>query len=315
MEIERLKEFICLAKTLNYHMAASQCYISQSTLSKHIASLEKELGCRLFVRNKASVALTAYGKLLYGHACNIIGAYEDCLEEIDLVKSDNAKSLSVGYMYEAAHIVLSEAYKSIRTKHGDLGLSLTFKLLQSEEIKGKLDDGSVDVVLDVDTEYPGASIYKRFPIFSDRLSVIVPPTHEFAKSKSIPIERLRGHTLIVPSVSEKGFRSKYIQSVFRPSLLKDIKLEAVFSDPTEIPWYVNSGVGIALASGFVYDELHDPDLVRVVLDGDNMKFNVSAIWKAENETQAVCDFVDVLKEQVESEDYLNSIPPSASRPI
>ena len=89
----------------------------------------------------------------------------------------------------------------------------------------------------------------------------------------------------------------------------------MFSDPTEIPWYVNSGVGIAFACGFVYDELHDPSLVRVPLEGKNMRFNVSALWKAKNETQAIRNFISVLEELMRSDNYSDFIPPSASKPI
>lgn len=315
MEIERLREFVCLAKALNYHAAASQCYISQSTLSKHISSLEKELGCRLFVRNKASVSLTAYGKLLFGHAEGILRAYDECLDEINLVKNDSAKSLSICYMFEAAHLILSELYQSIRSKHRDMGLNLNLKLLQLEELKTRLDEDLTDVVIGVDQDFEDSTTYRKFPLYRDRIAVIVPPTHEFAKWESMPIEKLRGHRVVIPSVSEKGFHSIFMKDAFGSSLVKDIKFEPLFSDPMEIPWYVNSNSGIALACGFVYDELHDPSLACVFLEGKNVEFNISAIWKAKNETRALRNFIEVLTELTKSSNYSDFIPPSASKPL
>lgn len=314
MEIERLREFTCLARTLNYHVAANQCYISHSTLSKHIASMERELGCRFFVRNKASVSLTAYGKMLLGHAEGILKAYDECLDEINLVKTESTKSLSVCYMYEAAHLILSELYQIIRVERADLGLDLNLKLLQLEELKPRLDDDLTDVVIGVDQDFEDTTTYRKFPIYRDRAAVIVPPTHEFAKRESMPIEELAGHRVIVPSVSEKGFRSKFFKDAFGPSLAKDVKFESMFSDPMEIPWYMNSNSGIALASGFVYDELHDPNLVCVFLEGKNVSFNISAIWKAKNETQALRNFIEVLAELTQADNYSDFIPPSASKP-
>ena len=44
MELNYLREFKELAQTQNYAKAASHLYITQSTLSKHINALERELG-------------------------------------------------------------------------------------------------------------------------------------------------------------------------------------------------------------------------------------------------------------------------------
>ncbi len=46
MNIEYLREFVSLASSLSFNETARQFYISQSVLSKHIASMEKELGAK-----------------------------------------------------------------------------------------------------------------------------------------------------------------------------------------------------------------------------------------------------------------------------
>ena len=48
MELNHVKEFIALTKTENYLEAAENLFTSQSSLSKHIKSLEAELGTTLF---------------------------------------------------------------------------------------------------------------------------------------------------------------------------------------------------------------------------------------------------------------------------
>ena len=44
MRTEVLAEFVVLAKHLNYRKASSELAIAQSNLSKHIISLEREVG-------------------------------------------------------------------------------------------------------------------------------------------------------------------------------------------------------------------------------------------------------------------------------
>lgn len=57
MELNHVKEFIALTKTENYLEAAENLFTSQSSLSKHIKSLEAELGTTLFDRTTRQVKL------------------------------------------------------------------------------------------------------------------------------------------------------------------------------------------------------------------------------------------------------------------
>lgn len=71
MNISLFREFIVLAEEKNYMEAAERLYMNQSTLSKHIMSMENELGVPLFDRSTRRVELTEYGKALLPHARNI----------------------------------------------------------------------------------------------------------------------------------------------------------------------------------------------------------------------------------------------------
>ena len=63
MDISRLYEFLNLAMTLSFTKSAANLNMSQPTLSRHIADLEKELKTELFVRSGNQLHLTAYGEL------------------------------------------------------------------------------------------------------------------------------------------------------------------------------------------------------------------------------------------------------------
>ncbi|MEG0471436.1 MAG: LysR family transcriptional regulator, partial [Solibacillus sp.] len=51
MEIEWLRTFIVAAKTENFRETAEKCFIMQSTVTKHIQHLERELQTTLFERH------------------------------------------------------------------------------------------------------------------------------------------------------------------------------------------------------------------------------------------------------------------------
>lgn len=72
MDINYFKEFSVLAETRNYWEAAERLFVNQSTLSKHIKAMEKELGVLLFSRTTRKVELTEFGKALLPYAQSIM---------------------------------------------------------------------------------------------------------------------------------------------------------------------------------------------------------------------------------------------------
>lgn len=81
MKTEYLKEFVTLSALGNFHQAAKQLFVSQPTLSNHMKALERELGFRLFDRDRGN-ELTAAGTLFLdaaqGALASLDGTIEDC---------------------------------------------------------------------------------------------------------------------------------------------------------------------------------------------------------------------------------------------
>lgn len=85
MELNYLREFKELAQTLNYAKAASRLYITQSTLSKHINALERELDCRLLDRDRRKVELTEAGRRFAAASMTIIDTFDRAQEELGVL--------------------------------------------------------------------------------------------------------------------------------------------------------------------------------------------------------------------------------------
>lgn len=62
MEEKDFELLIMLDKTKNITHAAEKLYISQSSLSKRIATIEKELGVQLLVRTRTGILFTPSGE-------------------------------------------------------------------------------------------------------------------------------------------------------------------------------------------------------------------------------------------------------------
>ena len=65
MNSNQVKIFINVAQTLSFTEAANRLYLSQSTISKNIKSLEKELNIELISRSHQRIKLTTAGRLFY----------------------------------------------------------------------------------------------------------------------------------------------------------------------------------------------------------------------------------------------------------
>lgn len=71
METSYLQEYRCVADHGSFTAAARELHVTQSTLSKHVAALEREFDAELFVRDRNGVSLTPEGRVLYAQALQV----------------------------------------------------------------------------------------------------------------------------------------------------------------------------------------------------------------------------------------------------
>jgi DNA-binding transcriptional LysR family regulator len=94
INFELYKVFYYAAKHLNYSNAAKELFVSQSSISQNIKSLEDQLGSKLFYRAGKGVHLTEEGKLLYTYierAFHIIKSGEKNIESLNSLETGTVR--------------------------------------------------------------------------------------------------------------------------------------------------------------------------------------------------------------------------------
>lgn len=170
MEIQHIREFLTLAKCGNYLAAAEELFISQSTLSKHIMSLEKEFGFSLFNRTTRKVHLTQYGEMFLPYAQRIIDADVEFRNEMTAVKNTVRDSIRLGVIPAFSAYHMEDAILEYKSRFPHFPLSLEEG--SNEALISCLRNGTCNIILMRSYEDAPPPEIVTIPLLKDQLSLI-----------------------------------------------------------------------------------------------------------------------------------------------
>ena len=163
-----------VAQSGSFSKAAKKLFLTQPTISAHIASLEKELDTRVFVRNTKEVDLSPEGQKLYTYARQILDLTEKIKEEFGR-HEEEAKCVTIAASTIPAQYLLPDILTRFNEKHP--GEQLRILESDSAQVAEQVAEGSVDI------GFTGTVLEKKFckyiPFYKDQLVVITPNTEKY----------------------------------------------------------------------------------------------------------------------------------------
>ncbi|MFT4629723.1 MAG: DNA-binding transcriptional LysR family regulator [Cryomorphaceae bacterium] len=142
MDINALKTFLEVAKTRHFGNAADALFVSQSTVSARIRTLENLLGVTLFVRERGNVRLTPSGEALITHAKSMMTLWARAKQEI-AVPTGVRETLVFGGLSGLWDITLQDWLYEISQSHPKLAIAAD--IFGADTLFSRVMDGTIDV--------------------------------------------------------------------------------------------------------------------------------------------------------------------------
>jgi LysR family transcriptional repressor of citA len=142
MNIEYLKTFITLAENGSFSKTAKEHIVVQSTVSSRIQELEREVGQRLFTRNKNYAELTLAGKALLEYAEGIVDLGSKAIDRVNLVGAFTER-LVIGTVYAFHKCYMAHNITSFLKRHSEVSVRIEFG--HSKHIISAIHEGKIDI--------------------------------------------------------------------------------------------------------------------------------------------------------------------------
>ena len=196
----QFEAFAYVVREGSFSAAASRLGVTQSTVTQHIAKLEKSVGTLLLLRGRDGVELTPAGQDFYDLADRMVALDREVSERLEGFNAMKAGRLKIiGNAPQPALRIIARFRSRFPDIRVDFGLHDW--TTATHMIRGRLAD--VGLI----TNAPENETWERIHIESSRYVLYCPAHHPMAQRAEVSLKDLPGETLIVP---EKGSLTRHL---------------------------------------------------------------------------------------------------------
>ena len=250
MDNQSLKAFVTVADCASFSQAADQLHLTQSAVSKRIASLEHQTGKKLFDRIARQVTLTEAGNALLPRAQHILQEYAAAVQAIHDLSGDANGTLHLAISHHLGLHRLPPTLKSFARQYP--GVSLNIEFMDSEKayeqvLQGKSEVAVITLALE---QHPNIMCQK---IWTDPLRFICATDHALANIDQPSLKDLAKYPVILPGINT--YTGRIIQNLFET---QNVPLKAPMSTNylETISTMVEIGLGWSMLPETLIKNLH-----------------------------------------------------------
>jgi len=240
MNLNQLYYFQTIAEVRNYTRAGEMLYVTQSSLSHSMATLEEELGIPLFYKSGRNMLLTPYGTEFLEYAKRALKELENGKERIRTLLNPNKGIIRLSFVSTFSSHFISQAIQSFYQNEENREISFTFDEKPTLKIVKDFDLHMVDIGFGSYTDDKNLIFH---PLMDEELVVVVPKEHPLAERDAVDLKELAKEKLII--YNQSSMTRPVILSMFEElGITPDIGFEVVTDHMIASFISNNLGVGI-----------------------------------------------------------------------
>lgn len=193
MELRVLNYFLAVAREENFTKAASQLHLTQPTLSRQIADLERELGVKLFVRSNHNIILTEDGMILKRRAQEILSLADKTKRDFMQKEETLSGTISIGSGEFRSTEYLAKIIAEFRRKYPNVKYEIYSG--NANNIRDYIERGLLDIGLMSEPIDMRKYNFINMPM-KEQWGLFVPSDSELSEKESIRPEDLAGLSVV-----------------------------------------------------------------------------------------------------------------------
>lgn len=278
MNLKQLEAFVRVAETKNFSTAAKLLFLTQPTVSAHIASLEQELNTCLLIRNTKGVALSEAGKELYAYAEQMLELEQKIRERFGLMGRPSGSVLRIAASTIPSQYLLPDIMSQFRKDYPEEQL----KLFETDS------GGVVEMILShkADVGFTGTVLEKGnctyIPFYQDELVALTPSAERFRVRKGTNVAAwILGEPIILREEGS-GTRKEALHLLAQMGVdISKLNVVAMMENQETIKRSVGSGMGVSILSKLAaQEELDSGRLLAFSLGETGGKRNINVVYDA-----------------------------------
>lgn len=198
MDPRQLLYFLSTARHEHMGNAAAELRISESTLSRSIARLEREHGVAFFDRVGRGVRLNAFGRVFMASVEEAFAALEGGERELRAMSRSGSARVTLGFVASLGPQVVPNLLRNLATEHPQLQL----RLVQgpAQVLRSRLLDGELDLTLGT-KRFDDAAVDWQ-PLWEEGLVALVRSDHRIAHQRDADFPDLASDRILSFGSSE-----------------------------------------------------------------------------------------------------------------
>jgi DNA-binding transcriptional LysR family regulator len=196
MNVETVRAFVTVAEEGRFQLAAARLGISQQAVSKRLATLETDLGVRLFTRSAGGTRLTIDGQAFLPHARELLRVER---RAVDSVRPDRRALRLDVISYRTAPTAVVRGFHQA---HPDIELDLVTIVDSAQAAIAAVEAGTIDASFRA-VGSPASRLpagIEAMPAVDDAHQLLVGPSHPLASARSVTPAELAGQRIWMPGM-------------------------------------------------------------------------------------------------------------------